>query len=311
MASMRFLNKFISGYGIVGFFVLAIPQCEGFFSSPELRKKPADKLSPHTITVSYMEGAGVGYPSGYTSLKFFAARDRPWLQQRLQPFFDARGHILNTGKGAVNIGAGGRYLIPSHGIAFGLNTYYDYRDDWRSYSQIGVGVEALTCSIDVRINGYIPIGERSKTKEKEFTFPGGYFAICNRKQRSLGGVDGEISSSMKQWLPCTHWNLGFAAGPYFYHRECGDSIMGIKGRLSLQIYKYLSIEGRASYDNVFRDRFQGLISLTFPLGKQTAYSKSCKDSCSKGHLREIAVQPVQRSEIIVLDHKRCSWEWNW
>ena len=175
-----------------------IPRCEGFFSSPLLKEKQPKNtiLSPDNVTASYMEGAGVGYPSGYTSLKFFLAKGLPWPNERLEPFFDARGHILNIGKPAANIGVGGRYLIPSHSIVFGLNAYYDYRDDWRSYNQIGVGVEALTCSIDIRINGYIPFGALNlKPGEKsEFAFPGDYFAICRKNSNLLRGIDGRDST---------------------------------------------------------------------------------------------------------------------
>ena len=98
---------------------------------------------------------------------------------------------------------------------------------------------------------------------------------------------GEIPLCIKQWRPCTKWNLGIAAGPYYYHRGCSDGIIGIKARLSLQFLKYLNIGGRFSYDNVFKDRFRGLIALTFPFGKtgrslpSPAKLLAARSSCEK------------------------------
>lgn len=258
--------------------------------------------------ISYTAGGGVGYSTGYSSAGLFLASSR-LKGCYFQPFFDLRGHIFNDGKYAANVGVGGRYISPSIGTILGLNVYYDYRSSWTNYNQIGVGLELLSCAFDARLNGYIPFGKRHKDRHPTTTtFSGGFFSIRKEREHTLGGLDAELFTSLSKWCPNACWDTYLGVGPYYYSTQCRDGILGVKARLGALFCNFLNIEGRYSYDDVFKSRFQGYISLSFSFGCRT--TDRCKTRCCGEHLREIALEPVYRNEIIVIDKKYPVWESN-
>ena len=88
-------------------------------------------------TVRHIEGKGIGYNQGYTTLEGFFAPDPEKIA--VMPFFDLRGHVFDNGKLAANGGLGARWRWGCR--AYGVNAYYDYRDDRRGFNQVGVGLE--------------------------------------------------------------------------------------------------------------------------------------------------------------------------
>ena len=80
--------------------------------------------------------------------------------------------------------------------------------------------------------------------------------------------------------------------PYYYFGRCRDSFGG-KFRLELRLFEYVTLEGIASYDKLFKGTVQGVIRVVFP-----------KRECKKG----LMTQPIYRDEIIALDcRKFCKW----
>jgi hypothetical protein len=61
---------------------------------------------PMRITTRHIEGNGIGYNRGYTTIEGFLA---PYQYDRWIPFVDLRGHVLNDGQLAANAGVGVRY----------------------------------------------------------------------------------------------------------------------------------------------------------------------------------------------------------
>ena len=130
-----------------------------FAASPEEENCP-DGKQHYRATIRHIESGGIGYEDGYTTLEAFLASDPS--QWKVTPFLDARGHIFDNGKWAANAGVGLRALWGNR--AYGINTYYDYRNTGRFNSnQIGAGLETLGELFDFRINGYLPVG--AKTSE--------------------------------------------------------------------------------------------------------------------------------------------------
>ena len=100
----------------------------------------ADGKQHYRTTIRHIESGGIGYEDGYTTFEAFLASDPS--QWKVTPFLDARGHVFNNGKWAANAGVGLRALWRNR--AYGINTYYDYRNTGRFHSnQIGVGLETL------------------------------------------------------------------------------------------------------------------------------------------------------------------------
>ena len=110
--------------------------------------------------LSYTSERGLGINSGYTTLGLFAAIKDNY-------FADFRFHLLDNGKYAFNIGGGARYL--SNSYILGANIYYDYREtSYKNYHQLGLGLEFLGCSYDIRANAYIPLGSTRSSSDTCF-----------------------------------------------------------------------------------------------------------------------------------------------
>ena len=94
---------------------------------------------PQRITVRHIDPTGIGYNKGYTTAEGFFSGN--WWEDWVL-FLDARGHVFNDGKPAVNAGIGSRYVTESR--IWGLNAYYDYRKTHKQhYNQVGFGAESL------------------------------------------------------------------------------------------------------------------------------------------------------------------------
>src|SRR5258708_3748438 len=79
------------------------------------------------VGARHLEGSGVGYSKGYTTLEGFFSTgrcDNSWTS-----FIDLRGHVFNDARLAANAGLGVRYI---GSLAWGINAYYDYRNTHRS-----------------------------------------------------------------------------------------------------------------------------------------------------------------------------------
>jgi len=79
-----------------------------------------------------------------------------------QWFFNPRLSAIDNGAQELNLGLGYRTLVANGKAIVGVNAYYDSR--WTPYNnqvnQWGLGLEALTDSVDARINYYHPEDKR-------------------------------------------------------------------------------------------------------------------------------------------------------
>lgn len=256
----------------------------------------------HRISIRHIEGGGIGYNQGYTTLEAFLAPDPGRCY--LLPFLDVRGHLFDKGKWAANAGAGLRTILGTR--VYGINAYYDYRNTERlNYNQVSAGLETLGQIVDLRINGYLPFGKKiSSPFHTKFVGFSGHNLIVSRKfQYALKGADAEIGFHFgKSRL----FDFYAAAGPYYYRGELGRNIWGGKARLAGMFKDYITLEVSDSYDNTFHNRFQGQVSITVPFGPKSHVKKrgsitSCKLA---DDITSRMVQPVGRQEIIPVKSKR-------
>lgn len=264
--------------------------CTQAFSQDTSSKEPP--ISSLQITAKHIEGKGIGYTEGYSTLAGFFAPS-PWITGNWIPFIDIRGHIFNSGRPAANAGGGVRYLSKR---AWGLNTYYDFRQtNHKNYNQVSVGLESLGEKWDFRINGYLPIfGKQSAPYDIKFGYFSGHSMILSRKKEfALKSIQAEAATHT---LKIRHTAAYLAAGPY-YLAGSGEAAWGGKARLAFNFFSYFTAEAIASYDTLFRGVYQGRISLNIPLGskKTVPYSKKEKQRLQYIH------QSVDRNEIIPTD----------
>ena len=175
-----------------------------------------DACSPSQYTrrasIRHIEGGGVGYNKGYSTLEAFIAAD-PNLWS-CTPFLDLRGHIFNDGKVALNTGLGLRSILGSR--VYGINSYFDFRNtNHRNYNQVGLGLETLGKLIDVRVNGYLPVGRKvSSPYDIGFNSFSGNSILVNRKfQYAMKGVDGELGFHLGK---ASDFDFYGALGPYYF-----------------------------------------------------------------------------------------------
>lgn len=248
-------------------------------------------------TIRHIESGGIGYEDGYTTLEAFLSPDPS--QWRVTPFLDARGHVFDNGRWAVNAGIGLRALWGNR--TYGINTYYDYRNTRHlNANQIGVGLETLGELFDVRINGYLPVGRTiSAPYSSTFAaFSGHHMLISQKFQSAMKGADAEVGFHFGESKWCDFYA---AAGPYYFIGEKTPATWGGKGRISATFKDILTLELSDSYDGTFHNKFQGQISLNFSFGPKSKVKEQGRTCIVASALNNRMLQPVGRQEIIVID----------
>ena len=257
---------------------------------------------PMRLLTRHIEGNGIGYNRGYTTIEGFFA---PYQKGAWLPFLDLRGHVLNNGHLAANTGLGLRYLSTSR--AWGINSYYDYRcTDHYHYNQVALGLESLGAMWDFRINGYLPVGGKASSfwGASFDRFQGNQMLISRKREFVLKGANAEIGAHIDHF---EKFPLYFTAGPYYLEGK-GKNAYGGQLRASVDLTENFRIEGNTSYDNVFKWIGQGQVSLIIPFGHKKKVQPTKKRSSSENcTLQKRALQKVDRSEIIPVDTEHKSF----
>ncbi len=257
------------------------------------------------VTLEHVEGKGLGYSTGYTSLDLFFAQ--PLRCGSLSPFIDLRGHLFNDGKTAANAGCGLRWLPECSDVIWGVNGYYDHlKTPHRTYQQVSLGLEAMGKYWAIRINGYLPIG-RTKRPLYEFNYENLdplSFLLKGKEQFAMKGVDSEFGYYFNH-IPFVYLYAGL--GPYYYWgrssatknvwKPKNEYALGGRARIQAYFLRYLSLEGIATYDAQFKWTGQAVIALNIHLG-HLLKSFVGKSDCKKDPR---FYQPVLRNEIIAID----------
>lgn len=246
------------------------------------------------IFVSHLEGSGIGFSKGYSTLGFFSQYYN--CQKRYQPFFDVRGHIFNDGKWAAN----GAFGVRKWGRRFLLGGYvaYDYRRFVQhNFSQIGLGVEALGNCWSFRANGYLPVGSKEKKSSLVFdTFKEHDIIVKRNSRLAMAGFDLDLE---RDWQVSENAHIIFGAGPYFFQGKFGKNALGGKARFFASLYDFIFLGTRLSYDQQFGFNAAGEIRLELPLNFWDDFF--CFNKCSR-KVRNCLLNTriLERQEIVVV-----------
>ena len=284
----------------MGRFIFCAAILSGFATAHAEKKTCPDGKQHYRTTIRHIESGGIGYEDGYTTFEAFLASDPS--QWTVTPFLDARGHVFNNGKWAANAGVGLRALWGNR--AYGINTYYDYRNTGRFHSnQIGVGLETLGELFDFRINGYLPVGTKtSNPYDTTFgTFSGNYMLVSQKYQSAMKGADAEFGFHFGK---SESFDFYAAAGPYYFIGKKAPATWGGKARIAGTFKDILTLEISDSYDRTFHNKFQGQISLSFSFGPKSKVKEQGRTCKVANTLNDRMLQPVGRQEIIVIDNTR-------
>jgi hypothetical protein len=264
---------------------------------------PTD-IKSYRAAVRHIESGGIGYDNGYTTLEAFLSTDpNRWA---VTPFLDARGHLFDDGRWAANAGMGLRTILGTR--AYGINTYYDYRNIRHlDFNQIGLGLETLGELFDFRINGYLPVGKKTSDPwDAVFSeFSGHHMLISQKYQVGMKGADAQFAFHFGK---SRNFDFYAAAGPYYFVGEIGPNVWGGKARIGGTYKDFVTLEFSDSYDQTFHNKFQGQISLNFSFGpKSQPEMKGSVCTCELASaLNKRMLQPVGRQEIIVVDQKKAN-----
>lgn len=247
------------------------------------------------LSLRHIEGGGIGYNKGYSTLEGFFTPIDLWKNHYI-PFLDLRAHLFNNGKWAGNAGIGLRFLTSSR--VWGMNGYYDYRKtEHEHYNQISAGFESLGRVWDFRVNGYLPIGAKTSPYfNTEFQrFEGNSIIVRRKREFAMKGANAEAGIHLNS---SRNFPLYFAFGPYYLEGK-GKVAWGGEGRLRLSLSDYLMLEGNTSYDKIFKWIGQAQVGLNFPFGGRRKVKQRKEHTCKEELMLATRLeQRVDRFEII-------------
>lgn len=277
-------------FHIIFIFFLQITSLSGSIFSEKGLEIPINPQ--YFFSIRRNQGRSIGNNTAYTTLEALSYADS---FHYFWPFLDIRGHYLDKSeKYAANIGTGFRFAPECLDYILGMNVYYDYRRvRHRDFSQVGIGLELLSCFWNFRVNGYLPIEKTSTLVSSCFfnKYVGGFFILHKKYIDSLKGVDFEIESLINRMC----WgDVYLAIGGYYYEgNKCRGGIYGTEYRLSTSFCNRFTINIMATHDSAFKTRVEAQLSWTISLKNLRAEDW-------------IFFQPVRRRELIVTD-KRNRW----
>lgn len=259
-----------------------------------------------SLRLGYRSKEGLGYKKNYGTLGVFFAPVTCCNISTLVPLIDLRAHLLENGRWAGNAGVGVRGFL-SNQLVYGINLFYDYRNtSFHSYNQVGFGAELLNCFVDVRVNGYVPLGKKNNPGgEKTFLYTGGFFARRRLHERAYRYAQLEFGKGCQ--FSC--FSPYLAVGPYFV-RSHRKQAAGVMWRLTATCCNSLTLEVAGTRDHIFKNRCQFFVGIDFSLlgaiskNLGNGFGCCCKNLCDR--LRE----RIYRNEIIVLKRK-CVWKTNY
>ncbi|NGX48115.1 MAG: hypothetical protein K1000chlam3_01504 [Chlamydiae bacterium] len=253
-----------------------------------------DRTREDRLSARHLEGTGVGFIRGYTSLDLFLSH---CFFENFYPFLDLSGHYFNNAKWAANGGLGFRYLFEDCPFIFGMNAFYDYYKPRRhTYHQIGAGIEWLTSCWSFQINGYFPVSKRKHLIKEGFDTFTGHQAIFERKHEfSFIGTDLEIGRTIYR-NSCFDIQ-GIVGGYYFSGKEnkkAGGALLRVEANFS----RFLTLNGQGSWDSFFKWRGSGELQFNLPFGPCPKVRSRCFSCCDSIALERKLSKKVRRFEIL-------------
>ncbi|MEQ9549014.1 MAG: right-handed parallel beta-helix repeat-containing protein [Coleofasciculus sp. G3-WIS-01] len=208
---------------------------------------------------------GAGYQDPFFSLEgFVPITQNPGITLT---FLEGQLRLLTDSTMGGTILLGQRFYNSSQNRILGGYLSYDTRDTGNSiFHQIGAGFERLGEDWDLRVNAYLPVGERRQKVDESFSLRG--FGqnnlLINHRQHfeaAMAGFDIEAGGRL---LQLGEGDLRGYAGVYYYGGEGTDNTIGIRGRLEAHPTDYLNLGLSVQTDQIFDTRIVLSLGATFP-----------------------------------------------
>lgn len=215
---------------------------------------------------------------GFVPLWQNAGRDLGFFQGQLSLDTDA-----NLG---ANLQLGYRRFVPGAQRILGGYFAFDQRGtDAASFRQLGVGLETLGKDWDLRLNGYLPVGDRRELVDSSLVngglqlsnmqFVGHQLTATGQQQQgdirryeaALGGVDLEVGTRLLDIGD--HGSLRGFGGLYYYDGPGVDGSLGWRLRLQAELTDYLRTGLALQNDDIFGTTVRFTIGAALPRYRAT------------------------------------------
>src|SRR5919202_3141790 len=218
---------------------------------------------------------GAGYQEPYFSLEGFAPLQQnpgsnlTFLEGKLLVFTDS-----NIG---ANLILGKRFYRSSQNAILGGYISYDVRDTGNNlFHQIRAGFERLGDNWDLRVNGYLPVGNTREKVSESLSNPffQRNFLLLNRTtqfEAAMAGVDVEAGARL---VRLGDGDLRGYAGVYYYSAEGSDSGFGVRGRLEAHPTDNLSLGLSVQHDPIFATKVVLSLGVNVPGTRPRGVNKS-------------------------------------
>lgn len=204
-----------------------------------------------------------------------------WQNDTSLLFADVRARFDDNSNREGNFGVGLRHMLDK-GWNIGGYGYFDVRRSVHdnTFRQLTLGIEALNADFELRLNGYLPIGQRTHDTGQAATASifGTNIWIQGTEEHALAGFDGEIGWRLPILDPSDATQIrAYAGGFYFDSDKVDEAIAGPRGRLEVSFDGLSDLIGMAEgtrltvgaelqHDNVRGTEASAIARLRIPLG---------------------------------------------
>ncbi|MBF2063263.1 MAG: right-handed parallel beta-helix repeat-containing protein [Calothrix sp. C42_A2020_038] len=211
-------------------------------------------------------------------------------------FLQGKLFLDNDSQMGGNVLLGHRIYNEGSGRVTGGYVSLDARDTGSSYfKQLGFGFESLG-NWDLRINGYLPLGD-TRNQVGQFFFGSPFFQGNNiflqqahLFEVALHGVDAEIGTSLTK---IGSGDLRGYAGLYYLGNDNKEAF-GWKARVEARPSKFLSVGASLQNDSLFDTRAVLTVGLSFPGSGETKSNGDAEKPSNFARMGEF----VQRQPVI-------------
>ncbi len=264
---------------------------------------PVDVIFNPRITVDNRSNQLYGYDSGFSTINAFLPY---FIEENALLFASGGGLVTYNGRGGANVGVGWRYYMQDIDRVVGLSAWYDFdAGNARSYNQIGLSFESLGRYFDLRLNGYVPIGQDQNVLSTTLAGPIQFVQNQLRLQSladtetAMTGFDSEIGGPMP--LLGRYGLSGYAGFYYFTSHSNHTDLTGVSGRLAWQVNEDTTVGFQVTDDHVFGTNTQIQVALSLPDGGSSGWLRQPR-------VRDRMMQNVFRRSRITVNREVISTE---
>lgn len=254
------------------------------------------------ISARHVAGAGVGHTNSYSSLDWFLPL-LPAESDSTMWFGDFRGLIFNDGEFGSNVGTGYRWFVEDQNRIYGINGYWDTRNDNSLlFNQAGIGVESLGQIFDFRANGYTP-AVNDTYQQGDLYFSGNGLILPSTS--ALSGMDAEAGVNFPTFYQISTSLFG---GGYYYDSNHTIEAAGWRVRAEAAFRDSVVVGVSVQDDDLFGQTVNGMIELRYTAFHHATLARRSmrhkfRDADSVGDgatVRHRLADPVYRRQNIVL-----------